>query len=383
MWPGRLDIDQPLNLKIGLGFEAEDSAFIRAEVHPVVVVHFSEQYATSVEIRDDRITLEGTAGTVEADIVDGTITEVRYNDGDEAYLTVRVGRQAVEKLARELAELDVSFLNDYDSDNPLPSSLSFLLQEYSYQIAQSGDEESAQQVEALTQWVDEALARWWRDRFADRTGSDTETSSRIAKFTIQHVPVTLENWTWLPHLGPPLADALFERGSAPWTLLRELNFHGAEMRDPRSMAEMARLIDAEETGPLACLFAAALLGSESPESAASVARLGLSRMDEAHLRHDLHALFVESDGMRSAVELAGSLARSIPNDARPAILAQMRGWAGFLGAWSHELDRASDADPADVLVEILVDKWHNRLGSAVNGLLQRYVQANENATTRK
>jgi hypothetical protein len=381
--PGRLNTDQPMRLAISLGLKSEEPAFIQADVHPVVFVHFAEQYATSVNIRDDRITLEGTEGRVEADVVDGTITEVRYKGGDEAHLTVRVGRNAVEKLSRELEDLGASFPNDYDSDNPLPSALSFLLREYSYHLVRSGDEERARQTEALAKCVDEAVGGWWREHFAGRTDSDADADSRTAQFKIQHVPVTLENWKWLPHVGPYLADVLFKRGSAPWTLLREISFRGAEMRDPRCMAEVARLINSEEIGPLSCLFAAAVLGPENTESAASVARLGLSRMDEAHFRQDLRALLVEGSGMSAALGVAGTVVRSIPNDARRAVLARLpHGSAGLLGAWSCELDRAPEKDSADLLVEVIIDEWHDDLDTSVSDLLERYSQAGENAATR-
>ena len=112
---------------------------------------------------------------------------------------------------------------------------------------------------------------------------------------------------------------VFAQGSWPWTLSRETVFILGGM-GKYSLAELGKIYESEETGPLGYLTTAKVLSRLSPRLSGAFAAKGLSRMSVEAFRNDVRVL-LEGDSKlaRCLIETAQAL-RDLDDAERDALL---------------------------------------------------------------
>ncbi|MCI0745123.1 MAG: hypothetical protein L0Y58_06940 [Verrucomicrobia subdivision 3 bacterium] len=98
----------------------------------------------------------------------------------------------------------------------------------------------------------------------------------------------------------PAADLIFDRGSWPWTFLRE-GFFLAANKGIYTDSEAERIKDSEDTGPIACLLAASFFHKIGAPAARSFAMTGFTRLSSDRFLEDCAVLL---DGQSISCEVA-------------------------------------------------------------------------------
>lgn len=161
---------------------------------------------------------------------------------------------------------------------------------------------------------------------------------------------------------PRLADLAFERGSWPWTLMREFALEEVcrvEKDNAPLTRELKRLFLMEENGPLFALLAARRY-EDRGAAAAKLARLGLDRLGEVGLRRDL-SHFTEGELLGAvAVEKLTELARRLDEQQRDVLLKHCPELARSpLTAILERVARRPDEPPREAVVGAVVEAWND------------------------
>ena len=135
------------------------------------------------------------------------------------------------------------------------------------------------------------------------------------------------------------------RDSWPWILLRETAFVLAG-QGKFTQTEMLGLLSNDNTGPVACLVTASLLGRMNPQLARAFARLGSSRLTPSHLHNDYQCL-VRTNAVLGQI-WAGllRLGRALGEDRIDTLTSTLRpGQAAFLRDLARLLREAAPSQP--------------------------------------
>jgi hypothetical protein len=171
------------------------------------------------------------------------------------------------------------------------------------------------------------------------------------------------------------SDVLWQRDTWPWTLAREAGFTVAR-QNPYTGGELQKLYNSDQTGPLGCWAAAALLARMNGPLAERFARRSLERLTLEQTQADLGALFAPESAVgglaAEALREAGQLA-----DADLASVAVLLGTnaARILQGVALAGRTRTNEPPAALLHPVLVASWDSLVRPAmalqVNELLNK------------
>jgi TPR repeat protein len=264
-----------------------------------------------------------------AEIIDGTLVlaETNRNDNSFFHLSVdaRTGRLvrfrlheseftidlhpeegAFQRLVKEIATVSAKHPNDYVTNGALPSFLAFMAADIIEpdngllsRFLTETEKAKPKAAQHLRQFINgltharrlllnkdlkgilEPLNRLWTPKPED---------PEEGKFSIPISPASVGSYHTVAAFAMVSADALFARGSWPWTLARETTL--SLMRQGKyTDAELNRVAASESFGPLGSLAAAFLLNRVDSQAARTFADRGLSRLSAAEFRKDYNILF--------------------------------------------------------------------------------------------
>jgi hypothetical protein len=166
-----------------------------------------------------------------------------------------------------------------------------------------------------------------------------------------------------------LSRDLFPKHSWPWTVSREAAF--VIMNQGRyTGAELERLCNSDETGPIGFLAIAHLLAKVDPETAKQIALQGLTRLSGQAFLTDCN-LFLRGDSglARSFAQLAQTL-RTIPDaDLAALVIVLPENEATLLREAAAALRTQPDAPLDSALSPAISKYWAQRLRAEVRASL--------------
>jgi hypothetical protein len=174
----------------------------------------------------------------------------------------------------------------------------------------------------------------------------------------------------------PVVDCLWERGSWPWTLSREMLLVALTQYDDRTHGESKRIALSPSTGPLGCLAIAHVSDSVGWDDLARYfAKLGLERLDAESFVRDCRAL---GGGESVLGECLSQVIQSLPelSDDELDALAQVLGAQG--AAILRTLAREKQAAPADhpaIPAAVLETVWVQGGKAWIEGELRRIAES--------
>jgi hypothetical protein len=163
----------------------------------------------------------------------------------------------------------------------------------------------------------------------------------------------------------------FAQGSWPWTLSRETVFILGGM-GKYSLAELGKIYESEETGPLGYLATAKVLSRLSPRLGGAFAAKGLSRMSVEAFRKDVRVL-LEGDSKlaRCLIETAEAL-RGLDDNERDALLLIFDAEQAEVIGRSIDILRKDKSTPVKEVIPGACDElWREFLQKRVEAALRK------------
>ncbi len=164
-------------------------------------------------------------------------------------------------------------------------------------------------------------------------------------------------------------NEFFPKYSWPWTIARESVFvlaHQGIYAD----AELKRLYQSEDTGPVGCLLIAEVLARMNSPAARTFAIGGLVRLSAADFRHDCRLLLQGNSGLARAVSNMMKTLRDMPSEEVNALAAALpSAEAGLLKDCAQALRSAPTQPLPENLAPALNAYWEKSLRAQVRGAL--------------
>lgn len=371
MLPSEDDQGKPKgHFKLGLGFGAgADSQPWAFEVNPVTLLRMAHG-TRDVELNGDILTVEGDNDKFTFNRETGKLIAAKWKGSDaavacQAKTTPNAYSQQVANLQIEIESLNERF----DQTNPVQSATNFLIDQILAQPAIASNHAAADLLLAAQILLNasEMTASNNRNKevLAGQEASDRES---LPEFELPVTETSDEESPFVDKVRsmlPVVSDGLFKRGSWPWMLLRELSLYGWDSKTKASnskqfAAELARVAQRSDNGPLFGLAAARLVRKRSKATSSRLASFGLAQLDEGALLVDL-SHFVDGDRWapkmtEALAQLAGELsddqirlvARYLPSiTLRPVSSLIVR------------RKRQPDEPPRQAVIEALLDSWRD------------------------
>ena len=301
---------------------------------------------------------------------------------------VHIAPGACEQKEKEILQRSAGEHNAYDTGQPLNSIISFAFQEAlrndflrEHLTSQTPLEQIKRVSNALEQILaerpfaplDDMVARW----------SDTDSNEDFV------VPMDIYGSehplnTFMAAIGGVAflyVNDLFPRNSWPWTVTREAVFV-VDGNAKYTGAELKRLMDSGEMGPVGCDAIAHLITKMDPSMAKAVAIRGLLHLEKDDFRKDWE-LALKHDCVAKQVceNLARALGKVKEADVN-ALAASLRPEDGeFLKQSAKALRERGEKSVADALAPSLDDYWDKRLREKVHDDLKKLTEVAITAAT--
>jgi hypothetical protein len=165
-------------------------------------------------------------------------------------------------------------------------------------------------------------------------------------------------------------NELFPKYSWPWTIAREAVFVSANQTSYTG-AELNRLYESEETGPIGCLVLAKLLAKLNSPAARTFAARGLTRLTAADFQRDCDLLLEGDSRLARTFANVAALLREMPEEEVEGLAAALPENETALLKESVQALRASPKAPLTEAIGPAIEKyWSDSLRAHVRAALQ-------------
>lgn len=351
------------SFNMGMAARTDTSGIdLQVDIPPALVLDNLHDPAMTAQVADGVMTATSKGIRLRIEVSTGRLLECKWkNSSSTGEIALRHGALQ-EELAR--LEQDDPGRDFYDPAHPVSSFAAFLTDEAlrGPWVGASGKARSPQLSSVIGKLlgpsVFESLDRdqSWLD--------DSETDFSLPRDSGKSNPLDFI----LSML--PLNDSLFERGSWPWTLSRE-ELLIATGRIQTLQAELERVLNSNQAGPLGHLMTAYMVRPYAPRVAEFVARRGLTFLQPADFHKDVHVL-VEGDGLAAQVlcRIADQL-RHLPQQDVDVLCGSMSPpQAELLRHFRASLIERNDQPIEKALPAVLDQFWSDQLSGPIEAALR-------------
>jgi hypothetical protein len=351
------------SFNLGMGARTDTTGIdLQVDMPPAQVLDNLHDPAMNAQVADGVLTASSKGIRLRIEMSTGRLLEWKWNDSSSSGEVALRHGALDEELAR--LEKDDTGRDFYDPAHPVSSFAAFLTDEAlrGPWVGASGKARNPQLSSVIRTLlgpsVFEPLDRdqSWLD--------DSETDFRLPSDIARRNPLD----ALLSML--PVNDLLFERGSWPWTLAREevLIVTG---RIQTLQAELERVLNSNQAGPLGHLMAAYTVRPYAPRVTEFVARRGLEFLQPADFHKDVHAL-VEGDTIAAQVlcRIADQL-RHLPQSDVDLLCGSMSpAQAALLRQFRASLIEHGDQPTEKALPAVLDQFWSDQLSGPIEAALR-------------
>ncbi|MCA9239007.1 MAG: hypothetical protein KDA37_02355 [Planctomycetales bacterium] len=297
------------SFKFSIGFGKDNSAPWSIEAHPITWLRGVR--SGEAEMADGVLILRHVGTHLELDAQTGRLLKMAAGEDGER-LELRTERGALARAMEADAERSSGLQDLHNERHEAASLLRFMADQLVAQIPAPPSER--QRIESLLHdalkspeltavfedWSQKGQQREKTVNDAKPAAFTIPVSSRIASLSENGLGEIKKDYGFV------LVDALFERGSWPWTLSREYlldDFQKLQDDNHAYGREWRRVMGPDKIGPLACLLLSSTMSNK-----AAYARLGVRQTDRQSLERDLEQL---TGGPLWVSELVSRLARAL------------------------------------------------------------------------
>ena len=375
--------DKPFMVSLGGGISSGPSDMLYrldVDLRPVFFMreaHFYEsgERGYSFSYEDDVLNCRNEGFQMKIDAATSRPLKMQI-ETSKSDLVITTEACAFDKGMAAIGKASADYVNVLDGENPVGSMLSLAVEQYvANKIGRSPSESdsckqgpSPQQVaEVVRKIIPPSLGEIFsrKDYEHDDTfsvpydltsGGNNPMSNLVAGFAAVAFRFT---------------NDFFAQGSWPWTLSRETVFIFGGM-GKYSLAELGKIYESEETGPLGYLTAAKVLSRLSPRLGGAFAAKGLSRMSVEAFRKDVR-VFLEGDSKlaRCLIETAEAL-RGLDDAERDALLLVFDAEQAEVIGRSVDILRKDKSTPVKEVIPAACDElWREFLKKRVEAALRK------------
>ncbi|MBX3434540.1 MAG: hypothetical protein KF847_14560 [Pirellulales bacterium] len=381
----------------GAGDSAASAGEFTAQIEPVALVHLAHRAGSRVACRDDQavVAVGGMELTVEA--ATGRLRHVRstlpgasvlfgFVPGAFAKEQARIQAQAARLGQRYSAQRPASswarFLADQIAEQPLAAAdpVASLVCRQARHLAEQG-------------WFDAQLAQW-APRLAGKTPLGAPRHAfRLASPLADRPRLQAETdpcGATAVMFGPAIADAMFPRGSWPWTLMREASFAAAHERGLISSVrganrELKRIARARDTGPVglfaATLFAASTKTMIDPTQFVDAA---VRRLSDDSLATDVRLAVYGEYGFAAATRATFESFAALETRERQKLAAELPApWGAVLEVVAQRIEQSPQRPIGQTIETALVEAWDDGLRDLAEAKLRALVDPVETRQARE
>jgi hypothetical protein len=380
--------DKDSMVKLGFGFAAdEDESPLRfnLSVSPCYLMREAYRYesASGDEGDEYRYSYEGDVLNcrnddfeMKVDTKTGRPLQVRIGSGSVAGdIVIRTEAGAFDEALGAIRKTSDEWVNEFDSDRPVSSFLSFMWERVVEQkietVDDEGDVEKAKIAADRFGTVLEKVVPASLDKVFAGSGDSDEDSFRIPTAMSAGEDMTAKTMEWLSAVAFRVSNDVFARDSWPWTLSRETVFilGGKGMY---SGLVLERLYGSGEMGPLGYLTTARVMGRISPQMGTAFAVRGLEKLSVEDFRKDIDA-FLKGDAVlgRCLIE-AGEALRELSDAEVDVLISVFPDERQGPVRRSLEILRKDKSRPVrEVLPAACDELWREFLREKVKAILQK------------
>ncbi|WP_442483424.1 hypothetical protein [Aeoliella sp. SH292] len=276
---------------------------------PVVLVHEAHRPDSHVERQGDVLIIERPRAKWQIDSASGRIREVQLNDGHQQQVQIVSVKQADTGLLQRLQAIHA--LPDRNDRENLFESVTLWTLDSAEQLSSDAPIIPPAVRLATRQWIEAASESEHRAR---ETRSERELR-RAREFRLAEGGTDWDlSLAGLRDSGAACSDLLFERGTWPWTLFREVNFIARglskdEEGKARYREELARTLSRDDAGPVAfwAYFHASFLNAEGAE-------MGVDRLDDGSFEREVEMLTTPDTGIMKLLAKVVPVVQSLPEE---------------------------------------------------------------------
>jgi len=358
---------QPFRLNIKLA-----PVFVSYMVH-------SEDYTYS---RDKEVvTVAGKGFQLKMDAESGRLIELASSKPDKYKYSLTIEKGTFDRLAKEIEDTTASYPNEYKSQEPLSSTVTYLAEEQilhslfmqSSLFENASPEQVARAATVLAKILDKRpLAPLEALIFKGGAGGgedftfppeSPETFEAAMKRVISKISAVVFRY----------CNDLFPQRSWPWTVAREAVFVTGG-KGTYTMTELKRIYESKETGPIGYLVTGKLLSSmksKSPLVRAFAAR-GLERLSADDFRNDWRLVLEGESVLTQCLVRTADAFRDLNDEDIEALVAVLPPEQATFVRNSVRLLREGKGKPVgEVLRPALDEYWEKALKKKVKAALQK------------
>ncbi len=375
--------ERPFSVSLagGISLESSDVPYrLTVNLDPIVFMSAAHLYESgergdSFSYEDDVLICRNEDFQVKIDAATSRPLELQYESSKGSFV-ITTDACAFDKGMAAIDKASAEYVNVLDGEKPFSSMLSLAVEGYIRgKIGRSPSEAdscrqgpSPQQVaEVVGKIIPPSLGEIFSgmgyehdDTFSVpydlMSGGNNPMSNLVAGFAAMAFRFT---------------NDFFAQGSWPWTLSRETVFILGGM-GKYSLAELGRIYESEEMGPLGYLTAAKVLSQISPRFGGRFAAKGLSRMSVEAFRKDV-CVFLEGDSKlaRCLIETAQAL-RGLDDAERDALLLVFGAEQAEVIGRSIDVLRKDKSTPVKEAIPAACDElWREFLQKRVEAALRK------------
>ena len=378
---GETDKPFTVSLQGGIATGPSDVPYrLRMDLMPVFFMreaHFyeSSERGYSFSYEDDVLKCRNEESEMTVDAATSRPLEMQIETSKGDFVITTESR-AFDKRMAEIDKASGEYVNVLDGENPVGSILSLVLEQYvRNKIGRSPSEsDSCRQgpspqrvVEVLRKVIPPSLG----GMFSMKDYEHDDTFSVPYDFTAGENNATNNLAAAFAATVFRVSNNLFAQGSWPWTLSRETVFIFGGM-GKYSLAELGRIYESEDTGPLGYLTTAKVLSQLSPRLSGAFAAKGLSRMSVEAFRKDVR-VFLEGDSKlaRCLIETADAI-RGLDDAERDALLLVFDAEHTEVVGRSIDMLRKDKSTPVKEVIPAACDElWREFLKKKVEAALSK------------
>lgn len=377
--PGGDNPKEPFQFGMGGGFEGQSDPKLGTKppfrleltLAPAAFLHLLDTTNLQVQTKGKTLALVSSNQVVRVDAATGRLKELSVRD-ENMFIEVRFAKGAFDQARRELDAATSGLSNRYDPDHPFSSVVGFAAAE----LARWGMLDKVVtnlppvQRERVVLAVNKLLGPTVLAPIDQAMSTDKPTEAfSIPMDETDRALAQNSLSAFFAAFGFRYCNEFFPKYSWPWTVARESVFVLAQQATYTD-AELTRLYESDDTGPLGCLVIAELLTRVNSPAARTFAGRGLTRLSAAGFRNDCRLFLEGKSGLARVFANMTIALREMPPEEVEALAAALpTDEAGFLKDCAHAL-RAAPAQPLPESLGPALDKyWDKSLRAQIEAAL--------------
>ena len=390
------DAERPFELSFGAGFKTSDSGvdptLFQLDVLLAPVVFAGQVYGEDHEfsLNDGVFTVTAEDFRIEANSETGELIEFIFSDAEgKINFSIVIENGLFDRAVTEIIKMTASHHNFMDSHRPMNSWVGYLVEDllelefFAQYLFKDVPSEKRVRAAAVLRKIFDGQFLSPLDKLIARLAEDEGEDFYIPP----DQPQTMEAATKSMYAGASAGvfkyiNDFFPKGSWPWTAAREAVFVlGGKGEYTR--AELDRIYNSEETGPLGYLTIAKLLTYIQHPATTAFAQKGMERLSAADFRKDYRLILQgESVLTESVVGMAQAL-RDLDDEDVDALAAILTPEAGEFFLRSVELIREGKDKPVgEALAPALDEYWNKALKQQVEAKLRQFARESQRPNPR-